>query len=112
MDTNQFRELVRKFSQCGVSIERCYSDRLLVLSYVLTRYLRRKATSALQQYRSCPVLCSYQSDGWSTTVWTRHVVKSGDRVLRNAKMRHEFLLQAGFFKVLDDSHQVFCSYAS
>lgn len=56
---------------------------------------------AMQEHRQMPLLACYQSDGWSSAVTTRHTVICDGRVFRNARLRHEFLLQVGYFKILD-----------
>lgn len=95
MEPSAFRELARRFAQAGLPIPPEEEDAVWALAYVMARHLRRKVHSSLRQATDLPVLACYQNDGWSTWVVTRHKTKSNGRMVwRNARTRHEFLLQA------------------
>ena len=84
-----------------MSLTDAEEDTVNRLAFVMTRCLRHKFEKLIPENRRQPALFTYMSDGWGSTVTSRFpaAVAVGKHVIRNARFRHEFLLQLGLLKV-------------
>ena len=101
MEPEQFVEHVLRLAKPSEQVNAgSADDRLLyLLSETCTQQLRRRQSEMLATSRGKPVLLCYMSDGWGSNIVTRITSKVGELVLRNARFRHEFLLQIALMKV-------------
>ena len=62
--------------------------------------LRLRFNELLREAAHEPVLFVYVNDGWGSNVTTRHTCSGTEtKVIRNARFRHEFLLQIGVLRL-------------
>ena len=100
MEPSQFRDLVMMHCQTGRVESNGDLDVVHRLGTVICDRLQAKLDSLLRINRTRPVLCAYLSDGWGAKVSSRCAITHGDHVVvRHGKVRHDFLLERGIFRM-------------
>ena len=99
MTPEDFLSNIRRFATPSVCIPNEEETTWCRHAFVVTSHLRRKMREILAAHPFAPVMFAYLSDGWGSTTTTRYTAKVSNRVFRNARFRHEYLLQLGLLKV-------------